>query len=166
MTKNDGREVQRKLLVVQHTERTGQVAKTCGYFGIGRTNFYRWRRAYEQDGVARLVNAKTIPKNSPNQTPPELAEQVLQLRSKYHLEPKRVMCYLARHHGIKLSDATIYRILKRNGLNRLSRGMRQRKVYTKRYNKQVPGHHIQMDVKFLTFVGKKGEKIRRSIYRH
>ena len=39
-----------------------------------------------------------------------------------------------------------------------------RKVHTKRYNKQVPGHHIQMDVKFLTFAGKRGEKIRRFQY--
>ena len=39
-----------------------------------------------------------------------------------------------------------------------------RKVHTKRYNKQVPGHHIQMDVKFLTFTGKRGEKIRRFQY--
>jgi len=36
-----------------------------------------------------------------------------------------------------------------------------RKVYTKRYNKQVPRHHIQMNVKFLTFRGKRREKIRR-----
>ncbi len=25
-----------------------------------------------------------------------------------------------------------------------------RKLHTKRYQKQVPGHHIQVDVKFLT----------------
>ena len=36
-----------------------------------------------------------------------------------------------------------------------------RKIHTMRYNKQVPGHQIQLDVKFLTFTGKKGEKIRR-----
>ena len=30
-----------------------------------------------------------------------------------------------------------------------------------RYNKQVPGHHIQMDVKFLSFIGNNGEKVRR-----
>ena len=36
-----------------------------------------------------------------------------------------------------------------------------RKIDTKRYNKQVPGHHIQMDVKFLTFKGKHGSKIKR-----
>ena len=164
MTKNDEREVQRKLRVLQHAERTGQVAKTCRYFGIGRASFYRWKRAYEQYGEAGLVNAKTIPKNPPNQTPPEVAEKVLHLRRKYHLGPERIMWYLARYHGIKLSDATIYRILKRNGLNRLPRGTRLRKVHTKRYNKQVPGHHIQMDVKFLTFIGKKGEKIRRFQY--
>jgi len=46
-------------------------------------------------------------------------------------------------------------------MNRLPRGTRMRKVHTKRYQKQVPGHHIQMDVKFLTFIGKKGEKVRR-----
>ena len=45
------------------------------------------------------------------------------------------MWYLARYHSIKLYDATIYRILKRNCLNRLLRGTRLRKVRTKRYNK-------------------------------
>jgi hypothetical protein len=36
-----------------------------------------------------------------------------------------------------------------------------RKVHTNRYQKQGPSHHLQMDVKLLTFIGKKGEKIRR-----
>ena len=58
----------------------------------------------------------------------------------------------------------IYRILCRHNLNRLPRGTRTRKVHTKRYQKQVPGHHIQMDVKFLTFIGKAGGKTRRFQY--
>lgn len=74
------------------------------------------------------------------------------------------MWYLERYHGIKISDACIYRILCRHNLNRLPRGTRTRKVHTKRYQKQVPGHHIQIDVKFLTFIGKAGEKIRRFQY--
>ena len=56
------------------------------------------------------------------------------------------MWYLERYHGIKVSDAGIYRILRRHGMNRLPRGTRMRKIHTKRYAKQVPGHHIQMDV--------------------
>lgn len=35
-----------------------------------------------------------------------------------------------------------------------------RKVRTKRYNKQLPGLQIQMDIKFLDFFGKRIEKKR------
>jgi transposase InsO family protein len=74
------------------------------------------------------------------------------------------MWYMARHHAVSMSGITVYRILRRHGLNRLPRGTRVRKIHTKRYNKQVPGHPIQMDVKFLTFIGKNGEKVRRFQY--
>jgi transposase InsO family protein len=115
--------------------------------------------------MARLaLNAKSIPKKSANQTPAEIVEKVLYLRRKYHLGPIRIVWYLARYHDIRISDAGVYRILKRNGLNRLPRDTRMRKLHTKRYQKQVPGHHIQVDVKLLTFKGKRGEKVRRFQY--
>lgn len=44
MTKEDEREVQRKLRILQHAEKIGQVAKTCRYFGIGRASFYNFHR--------------------------------------------------------------------------------------------------------------------------
>ncbi len=74
------------------------------------------------------------------------------------------MWYMARYHQMRVSDATIYRVLKRHGVNRLPGKVGRRKVHTKRYNKQVPGHHIQMDVKFLIFRGKAGKKIKRYQY--
>lgn len=181
MTKEE-RDIQRKLKVLRHAEKSGHVARTCRYFGVGRSSLYRWRAAYEQRGEAgrsslrflraegplewlrRVINAKPIPKNPANQTPPEIVEKVLYLRSKYHLGSIRIVWYLARYHNIKISDAGVTRILRRNGVGRLPRGTRMRKVHTRRYNKQVPGHHIQMDVKFLTFIGKHGEKVRRFQY--
>lgn len=161
---NDQREIQRKLRILRHAETIGSVAKTCRYFGIGRASFYRWKTAYRERGAAGLVNGRSVPHRHPNKTPPEVAEKVLHLREKYHLGPIRIVWYLDRYHGIKISDAGVYRILKRNGLNRLRRSTRMRKVHTKRYNKQVPRHHIQMDVKFLTFAGKRGQKIKRYQY--
>lgn len=158
---NEQREIQRKLRVLKHAEQIGSVRKTCRYFGIGRASFYRWKTKYLQKGEAGLVNAKTTPKNPANQTPPEIEEKVIHLRTTYHLGPTRIMWYLARYHQIKISDATVYRILKRNNLNRLARGTRLHKIH---YNKQVPGHHIQMDVKFLIFNGKNGKKIKRYQY--
>src|SRR5450631_4646861 len=158
------RDVQRKLKVLRHAEQTGNIAKTCRYFGIGRASFYRWKTEYQQRGEAGLVNAKPIPKNPANQTPPEIVEKILYLRAKYHLGPIRIVWYLARYHSITSSEAGDSRILKRNGVSRLPRGTLVRKVHTIRYSKQVPGHHIQMDVKFFTFANKRGEKVCRFQY--
>lgn len=158
---NDQREIRRKLRILGHAAESGNVCQTCRYFGIARASFYRWRDAFRQHGEAGMANARPVPGSHPNQTPHEVVEKVLHLRRKYHLGPIRIVWYLERYHGITISDAGVYRILKRNGLNRLPRGTRLRKVHTKRYSKQVPGHHIQMDVKFLTFRGKQGPKVKR-----
>ena len=53
---------------------------------------------------------------------------------------------LQRHHDIETSDATVYRVCKGHGLNRLPNRVGRRAVHTHRYQKQVPGHHVQVDV--------------------
>ena len=150
----DQREIQRKLRVLEHADKIGDVSKTCRYFGIGRATFYRWRKAYSETGESGLAGGRSVPHKHPNKMAPEVEEKILHLRRKYHLGPIRIVWYLERYHAIKVSDAGVYRTLKRHGLNRLPRGTRLRKVHTQRYNKQVPGHHIQRDVKFLIFKGK------------
>jgi len=55
MTK-DQREIQRKLRLLRHAEEIGQVARTCRYFGISRSNVYRWRQAYADHGEVGLQN--------------------------------------------------------------------------------------------------------------
>ncbi len=164
MTKDEERVVKRKLRILRYAEQIGNVSKACRYFGIPRSIFYEWRNAFKVNGEEGLQHKKPIPKNQPNRTPDEVVEKVLHLRRKYHLGPIRIMWYMARYHDKRMSDATIYRILKRNGLNCLPRQARKRSVHTKRYNKMVPGHHIQMDVKFLIFKGDDGKKIKRYQY--
>lgn len=47
---NDQREIRRKLRILEHAEASGDVSKTCRYFGIGRASSYRWRIAYWTQG--------------------------------------------------------------------------------------------------------------------
>jgi transposase len=157
---DDQREIRRKLRVLAYAELSGDVSKACRYFGVGRASFHRWRQAYRAHGEAGLVNKRSVPHNHPNKTPMAIVEKVLHLRRKCHLGPMRIVWYLERYHGIRISDAGVYRILCRNGLNRLPTGTRVRKVHMNRYNKQVPGHHIQIDVKFPTFDEKDGKIVR------
>jgi len=49
-------------------------------------------------------------------------------------------------------------------LNRLPGKVGRRAVHTKRYEKQVPGHPIQVDVKFLSFIDNNGKKLKRYQY--
>jgi transposase InsO family protein len=52
----------------------------------------------------------------------------------------------------------------RHGLNRLPRNERKRSPVYQRYEKQVPGHHVQINVKFLDFQQTDGQKARRFQY--
>ncbi|MEV3927309.1 hypothetical protein AB0K41_40920, partial [Actinomadura coerulea] len=59
--------------------------------------------------------------------------------------------YLMRYHDIDIAASTIYRILRRLGLNRLpaSQRYKSREKRYKRYEKQLPGNRVQIDVKFI-----------------
>ena len=56
--------------------------------------------------------------------------------------------YLGRYHDLHLSKASIWRVLKRAGVNRLPSSMRyrRRELRYKRYEKPLPGHQLQVDV--------------------
>lgn len=70
-----------------------------------------------------------------------------------------------RYLGINVSPNGVYGVLKRHGVNRLPAGSPKRSPHTyKRYEKTVPGHQIQVDVKFLFFRDKTGRRIKRFQY--
>jgi transposase len=158
------REIQRRLHVIKYAEKLGNVRKACRYFGIARSTFYRWKRAYEKYGESGLANQSTAPHHHPRQLAQEVIDKVIHLRRQYHLGPICIVWYMKRYHGIHICDATVYRVLYRHGLNRLPRNVGRRKVHTKRYQKQVPGHHIQVDVKFLKFIDNDKRPVKRYQY--
>lgn len=151
------REIQRQVKwrvgIIKHAcKETGNVAKTCRYFGISRQCFYKWVRRYETHGEAGLSDRSRKPHNSPRATPKEIVSKVLYLRQNYHFGPSRISGYLKRYHKIEIAQSSVHRILERHALNRLpnSRRRYERENHQwKRYEKQQPGHRLQVDVKFL-----------------
>ena len=111
------RDIRRKTRVLEHAARIDNVRKTCRYFGVARSGFYVWKKAYETHGDEGLVNQKPCPYNPRLRTPPDIVEKVLHLRRPYHLGPIRIVWYLERYHGITISKAGVHRILRRHGRN-------------------------------------------------
>jgi IS30 family transposase len=87
----------------------------------------------------------------PHATKAEVVGKIIHLRQHYHFGPAKIAMYLKRYHDVTVSPSGIWRILKRANLNRLPASQRyqRHRERWKRYEKQKPGHSVQIDVKFI-----------------
>jgi len=141
-----------RLGVLKHFEEvTHNVSKTCRYFGISRNAYYKWRRRYVELGEDGLLDRSRRPLHSPRSTNTEILAKIIYLRQTYHFGPWKIMVYLERYHDIHISSSGIWRILHKLQMSRLPVNQRYKrhKERWKRYEKPMPGHRIQVDVKFL-----------------
>jgi transposase len=159
----------RRLAIIRHArEVTGNVALTCRYYGISRQVFYVWYRRYEAEGPAGLRDRSTRPAHCPHETPAEVVEKIIYLRQNYHFGPAKISMYLKRYHDIEISNSGVWRILKRLDLNRLPASQRYKRHDRKwkRYEKPMPGHAVQVDVKFIAPLSSSSREEVLPVHRH
>jgi transposase InsO family protein len=150
------RKIKHRLAVLRHAEEvSGNVAATCRYYGISRPTFYKWLHRYEELGEDGLRDGSCRPHYSPLATKTEIVGKIIYLRQHYHFGPRKVSMYLRRYHDIEISPSGVWRILKRLELNRLPSSQRYKTHDRrwKRYEKQLPGNRLQVDVKFIEPIG-------------
>ena len=141
-----------RLAVIRHAQEvTGNVSKTCRYYGITRQAYYKWLRRYDEGGIAALRDGSSRPHTSPNATRAEVVAKIVYLRQTYHFGPHKIAMYLERYHDLVLSPSGIWRILNRLEMSRLpaSQRYRRHKDRWKRYERPQPGSRVQVDVKFI-----------------
>ncbi len=162
------REAKRRLAVIRHVEEvSGNVALTCRYYGISRQAYYIWYRRYQAEGIEGLRTRSKRPKTSPNATHAEVVQKIIHLRQNYHFGPEKISMYLKRYHDVTISRSGVWRILKRLDMGRLPASQRYKRHDRrwKRYEKQLPGHRVQIDVKFIEpIAGTTGRKGGRNKY--
>ncbi len=108
------RDIKRKLRVLRFAQESGNISKTCRYFGISRQAYYEWKQSYAQWGEKGLINSKPCPENPTLRIPKAIEEKILYLRKTYHLGQLRISWFLERYHGLKVSSGGVYQVLKRN----------------------------------------------------
>jgi len=80
MTIKAKRDISKKLRVLNHARESGNISKTCRYFGISREIFYQWKRAYEARGETALIDSRPCPQNLKRRVPLAIEEKILYLR--------------------------------------------------------------------------------------
>ena len=119
------------------------ITKTAEYFGITRATV---RRAIygEENDISRK------PKSSPDKTPEHLENLIVFCAKETGFKYIRLKHYILEKYGIEISENTIKKILKRNGIVRSKKKRREktgRHLYD--YEKLLPFSQMQMDTKYI-----------------
>lgn len=135
---------QRVQFIILARAGTGSMTALCQQFGISRKTGYKWLDRYAESGtLTNLADQSRRPLNSPHRTAPAHEQRAVQLRQETGWGARKLQVLLDRE-GIHLSEATLNRIIKRNGLLRKEGSHRPA---TQRFQRDRPNELWQMDFK-------------------
>jgi transposase InsO family protein len=118
--------------------------------GVCPRTVRKWRERYRREGLAGLHDRSSRPHRLRKPTPQTIVEQVEALR-----RARRTGKQIAAE--LSISPATVSRILKRLGLNRIS--TLEPAEPARRYEREKPGEMIHIDIKKLGRFNKVGHRI-------
>lgn len=140
----------RRLIIQRVHEEGWPVAHVAKAMGISRQCAHRWLARWDTEGDAGLEDRSSRPHASPQRTPAEVEERVLEARRRLRQGPDVL--------GPKLGvpARTVTRILRRHHMPRLSdcdpltgEVIRASKTTAVRYERDRPGDLVHVDVKKL-----------------
>lgn len=98
---------QKRLTLLQVAERLRNVSAACRRHSVSRSQFYEYKRAFQERGFEGLLDRPPIPKSFPNETAPETREKIISFSLKHPAwSCMRISDHL-RLEGISASPSTI-----------------------------------------------------------
>ena len=140
----------RKEIVRRHLAGVTQ-AEIARQMQVSRDTVGKWWRRYKADpGGAWFVDRSSRPRSCPHQTPPELEAAILRERRIHRLGPARI--------GLRLgvASSTVWKVLARNGMNRLAWFDRPTRERVRRYEKSAAGELVHLDTKQVASISEGG----------
>ena len=132
----------RKLLVKRILTQGWPVAHAAQAMGVSRQTAYRWVKRWREKGEAGLLDRSSRPCHSPNRVSSEMEKRIVSDR----VTEKEGPHLMAGRLGVPRS--TIYRVLARRGLSRLS-DLDRTTGTPIRYVRDCPGELVHVDIKKL-----------------
>jgi len=75
---------QKRLTLLQLAEKLGNVSKACQMHKVSRSQFYEYKRAFQQHGLDGLIDKPPIPGSHPNELTDETKQKIIDLSLKHH----------------------------------------------------------------------------------
>jgi transposase InsO family protein len=140
----------RALLVQRVEEAAWSADQAACAAGISRRTVFKWLRRYREEGRGGLQDRSSRPRRMPRITPAEWRQMAIQLRG-LRLTAMQIA------QRLRLPRSTVARILTRNRLGRIKYLQPPEPVC--RYERQLPGELVHVDVKKLGRIHGAGHRI-------
>lgn len=136
-----------RFRMVQMARERG-ISEAARVFATTRKTVDKWKRRYEQEGLAGLNDRSRAPKSIPHKISVELEEQIVQLRRRL---PRWGQDRLVEEFSLPCSPKTANRVLHTYGLIRKRKKRWQKRKDLREKKKQMkPFEKMQVDVKDLS----------------
>ena len=104
------------MTLLQLAERLRNVSEACRRRGVSRSQFYEYKRAFQEQGLQGLVDRPPVPKSFPSETPSDVKEKVISLSVAHPLWGQMRISDQLRLQGVSVSASTVRNIWMKEGL--------------------------------------------------
>jgi transposase InsO family protein len=111
---------QRRIAVLDHAQRTGNVSEACRVFGISRTRYYEWKNVADRYGLDALMPKGRRKPQMPEATPTHVIEALLTLAVLQPTIGCRQYADRLGDQGFSIAKSTVQNHLVANGLGKRS----------------------------------------------
>ena len=146
------------------------VKAVCRKFGIHRSRFYYWKKRMDLPSSAgkrlttkagRLISYSRKPQTSPKTYSEEIIHLIKRIRKRTNKGAEYIWFQLRDRYTVYVSVTGIYKVLKREGMIRVRRGLKKPFLHYEA-PKYLPGEKIQIDVKYVKLVDEKARRLQRA----
>ena len=104
------------MTLLQLTERLRNVSEACRRRGVSRSQFYEYKRAFQEQGLQGLIDRPPIPKSFPSETSSDVKEKVISLSIAHPSWGQMRVSDQLGLEGISVSASTVRNIWIRESL--------------------------------------------------
>jgi transposase InsO family protein len=126
---------QGKITLLQLAERLRNVSEACRRRSVSRSQFYEYKRAFQEQGFEGLMDRPPVPRSFPAQKPQEVVEKVVALSVAHPAWGRERISDQLRLEEISVSPSTIRNIWVKEGLE--TRYKRILKLEEERWGGQI-----------------------------
>jgi transposase InsO family protein len=146
-----------RLVITAVTVEKRQVGEVAKSYGVARSWICTLLARYQAEGEAAFEPRSRRPKTSPSATSPDTVELIVRLRKELAGQgldagPQTIAWHLTQHHQVKVSPATVSRVLARNSLVTPDPSKRPKSSYI-RFEAAMPNECWQSDFTHYPLAG-------------